>query len=157
MDPGAHVQRVKQNLNRGRSVLIDLHDSGNWTTWDIEDVQPDPEQTALPPPHSADPFFVATDERDPDALRKFADEGAVFLSDLLTMEDRRAFGWSLMLTDVMALVEQQVLVHSSFFNGPGLSSFSGVVVNIRVSLGADPRTSFLDYCGFILPYPDLCG
>jgi sensor domain CHASE-containing protein len=42
-----------------------------------------------------DRFFVATDERDPDALQVISDAG-----DLLEMEDRRAFGWPLMLTDV---------------------------------------------------------
>jgi hypothetical protein len=112
-----HIRRVKDRLERGRSVLVDLHNSGHWTTWDIEDVEPYPEQTTLPPPRSEDPFFVATDERDPDARRMIAAAGAVFMSDLLTMEDRQAFGWPLMITDVMALVEQQVLVHSSFFYG----------------------------------------
>jgi hypothetical protein len=135
---------VKGRLQRGQSVLVDLHDRGNWTTWDIEDVQPCPEQITLQPPRAEDPFFVATDERDPDARRMIAAAGAVFMSDLLTMEDRQAFGWSLMITDVMALVEQQVLVHSNFFYGYGLSSFGGAVVNMRASRGADPRTMLLD-------------
>ena len=64
--------------------------------------------TPLPPPRAEDPLFVATDERDPDSLRKIADEGAVFVSDLLTMDDRQAFGWPRMITDVMALVEHQI-------------------------------------------------
>jgi len=145
LDPEAHVGRVKERLGAGRFVLTDLYYQGNWTTDDIMDgVTPDPELTALPPPRAEDPFYVATDERDPDVLRTFADAGAVFTSDLLTMEDRRTFGWTLMVTDVMALVEQGLLAHSGFFYGARMSSFSGVIVNIRASRGADPRTMLLD-------------
>jgi hypothetical protein len=90
------------------------------------------------------PFFIATDERDPDVLRKFAAAGAVFMSDLLTMEDRQAFGWPMMITDVMALVEQQLLVRSSYFYGHCMSSFAGVIMNMRAGHGADPRTMLLD-------------
>ena len=119
------LRPTKERLRIGRSVLVDLHNRGHWTTWDTDDVQPDPEQTALLPPGAEVPFFVATDERDPDTRRKIAGAGAVFVSDLLTAEDRRSFGWALMITDVMALVEQQVLVHSDYFYGHCLSSFSG--------------------------------
>jgi hypothetical protein len=142
-DPRVHVSFVKQHLHAGGFLLVDLHNRGDLRTWDVEDVQPDPEPTALLPPRIDDPFFVATDERDPDARRKIADAGAVFVSDLLTTEDRRAFGWTLMLSDVMGLVEQQVLVHSGFFHGSGLSSFAGSVVNMRAARGADPRTVLL--------------
>ena len=143
-DPEVHFQRVKDRLQAGRSVLVDLHDRGDWTTWDIEGTQPNLEQTTLPPPRAADPFFIATDERDPDTLRKFAAGGAVFMSDLLTKEDRQAFGWPLMITDIMAFVEQQLLIRSGYFYGHSMSSFSGVIMNMRAAHGADPRTTLLD-------------
>ncbi len=143
-NPEAHVRRVKERLQAGRFLLVDLHDQGHLTTCDIEGAQPDPEQTKFPPPRAEDPFFVATDERDPDARSKIAAAGAVFVSDLLTIEDRRAFSWPLMITDVMAVVEQQLLVHSGFFYGPGLSSFAGSVVNMRAARCADPRTMVLE-------------
>jgi hypothetical protein len=41
--------------------------------------------------------------------------GAVLVGDLLTLDDRRAFGWALMLTDVLGLVEQAALSHAYFF------------------------------------------
>ncbi|KAH8991482.1 hypothetical protein EDB86DRAFT_3046284 [Lactarius hatsudake] len=144
MAPEDHVQRVKDRLEAGRAVLAELHYSRKWTTCDIEGAQPDPEQVTLPPPRAGDPFFIATDERDPDALRTIAAAGAVFMSDLLTMDDRREFGWPLMITDLMALVEQQLLVHSSFFYGHCMSSFSGAIMNMRGGRGADPRTMLLD-------------
>ncbi|KAI9450463.1 hypothetical protein BJY52DRAFT_176517 [Lactarius psammicola] len=145
MEPEDHIRRVKEHLDAGRSVLVDLHDRGDWTTFDIEGTQPDPEQVTLPPPQAGDPFFVATDERDPDARRKIAAAGAVFVSDLLTVEDRRAaFDWPLMITDVLALVEQQLLVRAGFFYGHGLSSFSGAILNMRAARGVDPRTALLD-------------
>lgn len=143
-DPEDHIQRVKKRLEAGRTVLVDLHDHGGWTTWDVESVQPFSEQITLPPPRAEDPFFVATDERDPDVLRKFAAAGAVFMSDLLTIEDRQTFGWPLMIMDIMAFVEQQLLVHSGYFYGHCLSSFSGAIMNMRAGLGADPRTTLLD-------------
>ncbi|KAF8266933.1 hypothetical protein EI94DRAFT_1830358, partial [Lactarius quietus] len=97
-DPVDHIQRVMNRLEAGRNVLADLHERDNWTTWDIESAQPYPEHTTLPPPRAEDPFFVATDERDPETLHIFARAGAVFMSDLLTMEDRQTFGWELMFT-----------------------------------------------------------
>ncbi|KAH8993698.1 hypothetical protein EDB92DRAFT_1979327 [Lactarius akahatsu] len=135
--PEDHIRQVEDRLGAGRAVLADLQS-------DIEGAKPDPEQAMLPPPQAGDPFFVATDERDPDALRKIAAAGAVFMSDLLTMEDRREFGWPLMITDLMALVEQQLLVRSNFFYGHGMSSFSGAIVNMRAGRGVDPRTMHLD-------------
>ncbi|KAH9173215.1 hypothetical protein EDB89DRAFT_2068974 [Lactarius sanguifluus] len=144
MAPENHVQRVKDRLGAGRAVLADLHYSRKWTTCDIEGAQPDPEQAILPPPQAGDPFFIATDERDPNTLRTIAAAGAVFMSDLLTMEDRRELGWPLMITDLMALVEQQLLVHSSYFYGHCMSSFAGAIVNMRGGRGADPRTMLLD-------------
>ena len=87
-DPEAHMTRVKDRLQAGRNILADLHESGDWTTWDVENVQADLEQAKLPPPQAGDPFFVATDERDPDILRLFASAGAIFMSDLLTIEDQ---------------------------------------------------------------------
>ena len=139
--PEAHVRRVKSRLERGHSVLSHL---GNITTYDIENVDPDPEQTILPPPLPNDRFYLATDERDPDALRVFGEAGGVFLNELLEMEDRRAFGWQLMLTDVRALVDQALLAHSAYFYGSSMSSFAGRVANLRAVRGADRRTALLD-------------
>jgi hypothetical protein len=139
--PEAHMKRVKNRLEMGHSVLEHL---GNVTTYDIENVEPNMEQTILPPPLPNDRFYVATDERDPDALRIFSEAGGVFLTELLEMEERRAFGWPLMLTDVRALVEQSLLAHSAYFYGHQFSSFAGRVANLRAARGADKRTALLD-------------
>jgi hypothetical protein len=141
--PEAHLKRVQRHLKAGRAVLEGMH-GGNITTYDIGDVEPDLEQTTLPPPLPDDRFYIATDERDPDALRLIRDAGGVLLSDLLLTEDKRAFGWPLMLTDVRALVEQALLTRSAYFYGPMLSSFAGRVENLRAARGADMRTAILD-------------
>jgi hypothetical protein len=63
--------------------------------YDIENVEPNMEQTTLPPPLPDDRFYFASDERDPDAnhaIRVFSEAGGVFLTELLEMEDRRGFG-----------------------------------------------------------------
>lgn len=139
--PQAHVDRVKDRLQRGRNALANL---GELTTYDFEGAEPEMEQVTVPLPMAGDPFYVATDERDPEALKVITDAGAVLLSDLLTTEDRREFGWPLMITDVRALVEQALLVHCAFFYGHGMSSLAGVITNLRASRGADPRTMLLD-------------
>ncbi|KAI9512604.1 hypothetical protein F5148DRAFT_1162781 [Russula earlei] len=140
-NPEAHIRRVKDRLQAGRTVLARL---SNLATYDVEGAKPDMEQLKLHPPLPDDKFFVATDERDPEALRVISEAGAIFLSELLTIEDRRSFGWPLMITDVRALVEQALLVRSAFFYGHGMSSLSGVIINMRAARGADPRTMLLD-------------
>jgi hypothetical protein len=139
--PEAHMERVNNGLEIGHSVLKHL---GNVTTYDIENVEPNMEQTTLPRPLPNDRFYIATDERDPDALRVFSEADGVFLSELLEIEDRRGFGWPLMLTDVRALVEQSLLAHSAYFYGHKMSSFAGQVANLRAARGADRRTTLLD-------------
>lgn len=139
--PEAHVNRIKQHLQTGRTVLARLTDP---STYDIEGAEPDMDQITLAPPLPEDYFYVATDERDPEAIKSINAAGAIMLSDLLTMEDRRDFGWPLMITDVRALVEQALLVHSAFFYGHGMSSLAGVITNLRAARGADPRTMVLD-------------
>lgn len=136
-----HVKRVKSRLETGRSILENL---GNVTTYAIQGVEPNPDLSTLPPPQLDDRFYVATDERDPDGVEVIRREGGVFLSDLLTMEDRREYGWPLLLTDVRAVVEQSVLAHSAYFYGHLVSSFAGAIVNKRAALGADRRTGILE-------------
>lgn len=89
-------------------------------------------------------FYVATDERDPTSLDTISSHGAIFLNDLITMDDRRIFGWPLMITDVRALVEQALLSRSSYFYAHAMSSVAGGIVNMRAARGADWRTLLLE-------------
>jgi hypothetical protein len=77
-------------------------------------------------------FYLATDERNATALACFRSEGAVFASDLLTAADRRelAGSWSLVFTDVVAVLEQEVLARSGTFYGHAMSSFVGASVDL---------------------------
>ncbi|KAI0299898.1 hypothetical protein BC826DRAFT_906218 [Russula brevipes] len=140
-----HVEVVKARLHTGRSILRGLR-HGNVTTYDIEiqGVEPNLEQVTVRPPLESDWFFVATDERDPEGRRLIRDAGGVFLSDLLTKNDKRDFGWPFMFSDVRALVEQSVLVHSGYFYGNLMSSFAGRVENMRAAHGVDRQTTLLD-------------
>jgi hypothetical protein len=52
-------------------------------------------------------IYLATDERSEDGLRYLREHKALLFDDLVEKEDRRAFGWPLLYTDVTALVEQQ--------------------------------------------------
>jgi hypothetical protein len=137
----SHMQRVKSHLAEGREILEQL---GNVTVYDIEGVEPNPDLSVLSPPLANDRFYIATDERDPEAVEVIRREGGVFLSDLLTIEDRQEFGWPLLITDVRAVLEQSVLAHSAFFVGHLKSSVAGAIVNKRAALGADRRTAQLN-------------
>ncbi|TFY76959.1 hypothetical protein EWM64_g7055 [Hericium alpestre] len=137
----AHIARVKKHLAAGRKTLIGLSEL---QTYDIPGAVADPTQLSRRPPLPDDPFYVATDERNPEALDTIAKGGAVFLNDLLTIEDRQEFGWPLLLTDVRALVEQAVLARSAYFYAHAMSSVAGGIMNMRAVRGADPRTIQLD-------------
>lgn len=89
-------------------------------------------------------FYIATDERDPGNLAYLREHGAVRAPDLITIEDRRRFGWPLLLTDVLGIVEQDLLARASFFYAHALSSVPGGVINLRAANGADPRTAQVD-------------
>lgn len=90
-------------------------------------------------------IFIATDERSPEALAYLRSQNVFLFNDLVTTTDRREFGWPLMLTDVVALVEQAALgMGASYFYAHALSSVSGGVLNLRAKAGMDPRTALVD-------------
>lgn len=62
----------------------------------------------------------------------------------MSIEDRQKFGWPIMITDIIALVEQVVLSHSYYFYAHAMSSVAGGAVNMRAAMGADSRTSWVD-------------
>ncbi|KAI0053796.1 hypothetical protein FA95DRAFT_1481381 [Auriscalpium vulgare] len=142
--PEDHIKRVKQRLDIGRYILESLHASGNVTTVRTLSVDPDTDLMRLAPPLPDDPFYVATDERDPDALSYFKSQGAILLRDLITIEDRHELGMNSMFVDVLGLVEQELLAHSAYFYGNAMSSYANVVINRRAARGLDPRTMLVD-------------
>jgi hypothetical protein len=97
------------------------------------------------PPLASDSIYLATDERSEEGLQYLRQNGAILFNDLMTQEDRRQFGWGLLFSDVVALVEQQVIGKgSSFFYAHAMSSVAGGIVNLRAASGCDSRTSYLD-------------
>ena len=132
---------VKGHLAGGRDILEKL---GEPQPYPIPDGYINPALTNSPPPQADDFFYVATDERNSAALAHFRSQGAVLLPDLLTQADRRTFGWPLMITDIRALVEQELLAHSAFFTGTRISSVAGGILNMRAVHGADRRTIFME-------------
>jgi len=157
-DPKDHVNRVKERLARGRKILANLRDVHPYP---LPGLVANSELLTLDPPLPDDKyahflllkspsvnafhrFYVATDERDPEALKVIADGGAIFLNDLLTIADRRLFGWPLMITDVRAILEQTLMAHSAYFYAHAMSSVAGGIVNMRAAFGADPRTLLID-------------
>lgn len=89
-------------------------------------------------------FYLATDERSQDGLQYARQNGAIFISDLITFEDRQFVGWPLLVTDVLALLEQLVMAQSEYFYGHAMSSVAGGVVNMRAARGVDSRTYLID-------------
>lgn len=91
-------------------------------------------------------WFLATDERNPAVLAIALAKNATLFSDLVksTPQLRRLLGWPMLYTDVLALVEQEVMARSAFFFGYRHSSVAGGVVNLRTALGMDPRAMTLE-------------
>lgn len=163
----AHFERIKGRLALGRQILESIHNDNGIRTYDIPDVMADDKQLLYAPPLEDDPcvarsaipfvspsltcasccanrFFLATDERSPEGIAHMKANGALLIGDLITMDDRRKFGWAIMLTDVLALVEQSVLGRSYYFYAHAMSSVAGGAVNMRAARGVDPRTTLID-------------
>ncbi|KIO28545.1 hypothetical protein M407DRAFT_242976, partial [Tulasnella calospora MUT 4182] len=138
-----HFDRIKSRLAAGKVILEQIHTEQKLTPFDIPDVIPDPTQLSLPPPESSDVFFLATDERSEEGMKYVREHGAVLIGDLVTIDDRREFGWGIMVTDVLALVEQAVLSKAYYFYAHAMSSVAGGAVNMRAARGADSRSTLI--------------
>jgi hypothetical protein len=77
-------------------------------------------------------------------MQYLVEHGAILVSDLMTIADRRAFGWSIVLTDVLGMVEQAMLAKAHYFYAHALSSYAGGTINMRAAHGLDPRTARID-------------
>jgi hypothetical protein len=140
----AHLERIQARLKRGRETLEFLHDTA-LKTYDVPDVQPNGLIHQRNFPLVGDPIYIATDETDPAALDYLRNNSVILFQDITTIHDRREFGWPLMYTDVVALVEQAVMgIGAGYFYGHALSSVVGGVINMRANLGWDPSTALID-------------
>jgi hypothetical protein len=88
-------------------------------------------------------FFLMTDERSPEGLEYLRRNGAVLVQDLLQPEDRQVVGWPVIVTDVLALVEQSLAARCDGFVGQAWSTVASGVVAIRAARGLDPATAIL--------------
>ncbi|KAH7913487.1 hypothetical protein BJ138DRAFT_1111446 [Hygrophoropsis aurantiaca] len=142
-DFAEHLERIKDRLAHGRELLRSLNND-NFIPYAIPNTTADLALLQREPPRKDDKFYIGTDERLPENLDYLRSHGAVLMSDLLTIEDRRRFGWQLMLTDIGGLVEQAMLARGAYFYGHAMSSVAGGVLNIHAARGADQRTALLD-------------
>ncbi|KZT53847.1 hypothetical protein CALCODRAFT_519775 [Calocera cornea HHB12733] len=142
----SHLRRVQQQLAHGRRMLNERAEK-RWEDFQLADVagaEPWEEFVGAQPPRDNDPFYVATDEKDPSNLDKLRAAGGVLISDIVTPDDRRLLGPPSVLTDFMGLVEQSVMVRAAFWAGHSISSVSGTVANQRGRRGCDTRTTALE-------------
>ncbi|CAE6424929.1 unnamed protein product [Rhizoctonia solani] len=139
-----HLGRIMQRLSNGRKILHEIHDNGKIQIYDVPNVEPERDVYDRPPPLEGDSFYIATDERSMHGRGYIRSNGGVLIDDILTLEDRQEFGWPIMLTDVLAIVEQTLLSHSAYFYAHAMSSVGGGVVNMRAARGADRRSALID-------------
>jgi hypothetical protein len=136
---------VKQQLASGRNVLRGINNEHPSRLPNPDD----PFVTSLlrcPPtePIIYSRFFLATDERSPEALQHLRSNGAILINDLLRPDDRWIVGWPLLLTDVLSIMEQAVMSKAAYFHATAVSSVAGGVMNMRAAEGKDARTSILE-------------
>jgi len=144
-DLKAHFERVRERLGLGAQKLREMVKSHEpWKTADVPNVTVDQTFVNAPPPLKGDKFYIATDERSPEGLKYIRENGGVLAMDVLTPEDRRLVGWPLLVTDVLAIVEQVIMSHAAYFYAHAMSSVAGGVVNMRGARGIDPRLTLID-------------
>lgn len=142
----AHFERIQSRLNRGREILEQLHQSTALPkTYDVPFVQPNGLTRLRQAPLEGDAIYLATDETDPAALEYLRNNSVVLFKDITTIQDRREFGWPIVFTDVVALVEQAIMgIGAGYFYGHALSSVVGGVINMRANMGWEPSTALID-------------
>ncbi|KAG8893462.1 hypothetical protein FRB99_001927, partial [Tulasnella sp. 403] len=97
---GHHLAKIQSKLDEGHETLRRIVDSGELMPFDVPGVEVDQSQLSFDVPRRGDPFFLATDERSTENLEYLRRHGAILIQDLLTVDDRRQFGWPIiMLTD----------------------------------------------------------
>ncbi|SCV72851.1 BQ2448_4388 [Microbotryum intermedium] len=76
-------------------------------------------------------YFLAMDETDAATLATFQRGRAVVLTDLLSEAELKILGWRAMFSDLLQLVEQEVMASSDYFVGTGSSRSSRAVLDAR--------------------------
>ncbi|EJD55335.1 hypothetical protein AURDEDRAFT_140927 [Auricularia subglabra TFB-10046 SS5] len=137
-----HLHVLKTKFQNARRFLRNIKNS-KLTTYVVPDVELDARIWDRKPPASNDPFFLMSDERSEEGMKYLREHGAVLVQDLLTPQDRQNFGWPIIFTDILALVEQSLAARSDYFVGQAFSSVTGTVIELRAAKGKDPQTGLL--------------
>ncbi|KZO96223.1 hypothetical protein CALVIDRAFT_545606 [Calocera viscosa TUFC12733] len=143
-DIAPHLKMVTDAFDRGKETLRQIKESGDAHVAPVPDVQLNTSVWALDLPQQGDPFFLATDERGTDELTYCRSQGALLTPDIISFADRRLYGWELLFSDIVMLVEQVTMSQSAFFYGYGASSVAGGTLNQRAARGMDPRTGVVE-------------
>jgi len=127
-----HAQRVTELLHKAGAILRAVPSPLNAS--DASAISMDQL------PREGDPFFLATDERDPSALAHLRSLGAVLIFDLLPLDKEddplvESLGPAAFFGDTLSIVEQALLARSAFFVGDDQSSVDGGVLNMRAAAG----------------------
>lgn len=139
-----HFKRIMDRLTTGRKLLAQLASLAP-KTYPIPDIIPNMILDEKEPPKEGDFVYIATDERDQNGLQYLRASRAVLFEDLVTVDDRREFGWPILFSDVAALVEQNIIGKGAgYFYAHAMSSVAGGILNIRAAAGDDPRTALVD-------------
>lgn len=138
-----HLGRILHRLANGRQLLERIQYTEP-QPYDVPDVHPN-NFASRQPPLDGSFIYLATDERSEEGQRMLRESHMVLFSDLVTMTDRRDFGWPLLYSDVIALVEQQIIGSgAAYFYAHAMSSVAGGILNVRGASGCDSRTALLD-------------
>ncbi|EJU02506.1 hypothetical protein DACRYDRAFT_22127 [Dacryopinax primogenitus] len=139
-----HIEIVKSKLDLAPAILTDILNNQTTDVLENSGEQMIPTMLQSQIPYTSDPFYIATDERNPWALDYIRSQGGLLITDLFEPEDRHIVGWPLLITDILALAEQHVLARAAYFYGSGMSSVTGGVINLRSVNGWHPRTTTVD-------------
>ncbi|EJT97837.1 hypothetical protein DACRYDRAFT_24792 [Dacryopinax primogenitus] len=143
-DIGPHLKMLTDAFEKGKETLRQIKENGDAHAAPVPGVQLNTSVWSLELPQQGDPFFLATDERGAEELAYCRAHGALLTPDIISFADRRLYGWELLFSDIVMLVEQVIMSQSAFFYGYGASSVAGGTLNQRAARGMDPRTGVVE-------------
>ncbi|KZO95342.1 hypothetical protein CALVIDRAFT_482956 [Calocera viscosa TUFC12733] len=142
-----HMIRIRERLKASLPVVREVRDSGVVTPYEVPGVQSNRDILDVGPPLEHDKIFLATDALDDGSVRLAHSNGAVLLSDLLTPADRASLGslgQFMMLRDVQAVLEHELLARAAFYYGHAMSAAGGIILEARARAGVDRRLALID-------------
>ncbi|KZT62506.1 hypothetical protein CALCODRAFT_425968 [Calocera cornea HHB12733] len=142
-----HMIRIRERLKKSLPIVRQVRGGAQILPYEVPGVVANRDILEAGPPLEHDKIFLATDALDDSSVRLIHSSNAVLLSDLLTPADRASLGslgQFMMLRDVQAVLEHELLARAVFYYGHAMSAAGGIILEARARAGMDRRLALID-------------